>query len=292
LDVKAKSTSSRIASAGELGPASLARLKQRGETLVFQEISPLGLAPVFERGKFGAKPVSLRVFAAWTPNGWMVMPGGLTRVAADDTMGALSMQSGASSKDAWVLSTSPVDPFSLLGGGGRTLEIKRMGESAPSRAMDNLFWLGRYAERTENFVRILRAVTARLSDEPAGALEVARWLEKHPGVERVHYPFLESHPGHAIAKRQQSAGGPVLSFVAKGGREGAWRVIDAVQLISITANFGDVKSTICHPASTTHARLTAAERDAAGISEGLVRLGVGLEDISDIRDDLDRGLKR
>ncbi|HET7083986.1 MAG TPA: circularly permuted type 2 ATP-grasp protein [Rhizomicrobium sp.] len=153
-----------------------ARLKQRGETLVLQELSSLGLAPVFEKGRFDTKPVSLRVFAAWTPNGWMVMPGGLTRVAADDSMRALSMQSGASSKDAWVISPTPVDTFSLLGGGGRPLEIRRYGESAPSRAMDNLFWLGRYAERTESFVRILRAVTARIGDEPAAALDVARKL--------------------------------------------------------------------------------------------------------------------
>jgi uncharacterized circularly permuted ATP-grasp superfamily protein/uncharacterized alpha-E superfamily protein len=155
---------------------AIARLTRRGETMVLQEISPLGLAPVFENGQFGAKPVSLRVFAAWTPGGWTVMPGGLTRVAADDSVRALSMQSGASSKDAWVLSTSPVDRFSLLADGGRMLKIKRHGESAPSRAMDNLFWLGRYAERTESLVRILRAVTARVSDEPASALEVARKL--------------------------------------------------------------------------------------------------------------------
>lgn len=161
---------------GEERERAIARLKQRGETMVLQEISPLGVAPVFEQGKFGAKPVSLRVFAAWTPNGWMVMPGGLTRVAADDTVRALSMQSGASSKDAWVISPTPVDSFSLLANGGRALEIKRHGESAPSRAMDNLFWLGRYAERTESFVRILRAVTARASDEPAAALDVARKL--------------------------------------------------------------------------------------------------------------------
>ena len=154
----------------------LSRLTHRGETMVLQEVSPLGLAPVFENGKFGAKPVSLRVFAAWTPHGWMVMPGGLTRVAADDTVRALSMQSGASSKDAWVLSNAPVDPFTLLGSGGKTLDVKRQGESAPSRAMDNLFWLGRYVERTESFVRILRAVVSRLSDEPAVALEVARKL--------------------------------------------------------------------------------------------------------------------
>jgi uncharacterized alpha-E superfamily protein len=162
--------------AGEDRERVIARLKQRGETMVLQEISPLGVAPVFEHGKFGAKPVSLRVFAAWTPTGWMVMPGGLTRVAADDTVRALSMQSGASSKDAWVISPTPVDNFSLLTNGGRALEIKRHGESAPSRAMDDLFWLGRYAERTESFVRILRAVTARVSDEPAAALDVARKL--------------------------------------------------------------------------------------------------------------------
>jgi uncharacterized circularly permuted ATP-grasp superfamily protein/uncharacterized alpha-E superfamily protein len=155
---------------------AIASLNRRGESMVLQEISPLGMAPVFENGKFSAKPVSLRVFAAWTPTGWMVMPGGLTRVAADDTVRALSMQSGASSKDAWVLSSAPVDNFSLLANGGKTLEIKRLGESAPSRAMDNLFWLGRYAERTENFVRILRAVASRINDEPAGALEVARKL--------------------------------------------------------------------------------------------------------------------
>ena len=176
----------------------VARLNRRGETLVLQEISPLGLAPVFEKGQFGAKPISLRVFAAWTPNGWMVMPGGLTRVAANDTVRALSMQSGASSKDAWVLSTTPVDNFSLLTNGGRSLEIKRHGESAPSRAMDNLFWLGRYAERTESFVRILRAVAARVSDEPAGALEVAR---------KLLIPFSQASdtPIEAIADEQELA---------------------------------------------------------------------------------------
>jgi O-succinylhomoserine sulfhydrylase len=90
--------------------------------------------------------------------------------------------------------------------------------------------------------------------------------------------------------RQQSAGGPVLSFVVKGGRDAAWRVIDATRVISITANFGDVKSTICHPATTTHGRLSPAEREAAGIVEGLVRVAAGLEDLADIRADLERGL--
>ena len=155
---------------------ALARLQRRGETLVVQEIAPLGLAPVFDNGRFTAKPVSLRVFAAWTPSGWTVMPGGLTRVAADETMTALSMQSGAASKDVWVLSAAPVDSFSLLNGGGKSLDIRRQGESAPSRAMNNLFWLGRYAERTENFVRILRAVAGRAGDEPAVARDLAHKL--------------------------------------------------------------------------------------------------------------------
>jgi len=174
----------------------IARLNRRGETMVLQEISPLGLAPVFEKGEFGAKPISLRVFAAWTPNGWVVMPGGLTRVAANDSARALSMQSGASSKDAWVLSTAPVDNFSLLTNGGRTLEIKRHGESAPSRAMDDLFWLGRYAERTESFVRILRAVASRVSDEPASALDVARKL-------LIPYSHASDSPIEEIADEQE-----------------------------------------------------------------------------------------
>jgi len=124
------------------------------------------------------------------------------------------------------------------------------------------------------------------------ALDVARWLESHPSVERVLYPGLESHPQHQLAMRQQSGGGAVVSFVVKGGRDAAWRVIDATELISNTANFGDVKSTICHPATTTHGRIPPAERDASGIVEGLIRLGVGLEDPEDIRADLDRGLKK
>jgi O-succinylhomoserine sulfhydrylase len=136
----------------------------------------------------------------------------------------------------------------------------------------------------------METLNLRMKAQSASALTIARWLEGHPGVERVNYPFLESHPQHALAKRQQSAGGAVLSFVAKGGRQGAWKVIDGVRMISITANFGDVKSTICHPGTTTHGRIPAAEREASGISEGLIRLAVGLEDIDDIRADLERGL--
>jgi O-succinylhomoserine sulfhydrylase len=137
----------------------------------------------------------------------------------------------------------------------------------------------------------METLHVRMKGHCANALDIARWLEAHPGVERVLYPGLESHPQHALAMRQQSgAGGAVVSFVAKGGREGAWRVIDGVELISNTANFGDVKTTICHPATTTHGRISQAERDAAGIVEGLIRLGVGLEHPDDIREDLARGL--
>jgi O-succinylhomoserine sulfhydrylase len=138
----------------------------------------------------------------------------------------------------------------------------------------------------------METLRLRMDAQSASALAIARWLESHPSVERVHYPGLESHPQHALAMRQQSAGGPVLSFVVKGGREAAWRVIDATRLISITANFGDVKSTICHPATTTHGRIPPAERAASGIEEGLARLAVGLEDLSDVRADLERGLAK
>ena len=149
----------------ETRAALIERIGRRGSTLVAQEIAPLGLAPVYENGKLASRPVSLRVFAAWTPNGYIVMPGGLARVAAEENVRALTMQSGAASKDIWVLSDGPVDTFSLLKPTGGVMEIRRVGDEAPSRAMDNLFWLGRYAERAENLVRLLRAVLLRLGDD-------------------------------------------------------------------------------------------------------------------------------
>jgi O-succinylhomoserine sulfhydrylase len=136
----------------------------------------------------------------------------------------------------------------------------------------------------------METLRLRVEAQSARALELARWLESHPKIERVNYPGLASHPQHALAMRQQSAGGGVLSFVVRGGREAAWRVIDGTRLVSITANFGDTKSTICHPATTTHGRLPPAEREAAGVVEGLVRLAAGLEDAGDVRADLERGL--
>jgi O-succinylhomoserine sulfhydrylase len=136
----------------------------------------------------------------------------------------------------------------------------------------------------------LETLEIRMLAQSAAALELARWLEKHPKVARVHYPGLESHPQHALAKRQQRAAGAVLSFEVKGGREGAWRVIDSTKLVSITANLGDVKTTIIHPATTTHGRISPEARAAAGISDGLIRVAVGLEAVSDLQDDLERGL--
>jgi O-succinylhomoserine sulfhydrylase len=121
------------------------------------------------------------------------------------------------------------------------------------------------------------------------ALQLARWLESHPRVARVFHPGLASHPQHALA-RQQRAGGAVVSFEVKGGRAAAWKVVDATRLISITGNLGDVKSTITHPATTTHGRISAEARAAAGISEGLLRVAVGLEAAADLRADLARGL--
>jgi O-succinylhomoserine sulfhydrylase len=109
-------------------------------------------------------------------------------------------------------------------------------------------------------------------------------------VARVYYPGLESHPQHALAARQQKAGGAVLSFDVKGGREAAWRLINATRLISITANLGDVKTTITHPATTTHGRISPEARAAAGITDGLVRVAIGLEAVSDLQADLERGL--
>jgi O-succinylhomoserine sulfhydrylase len=136
----------------------------------------------------------------------------------------------------------------------------------------------------------LETLELRMLAQSAAALELARWLEKHPKVARVHYPGLESHPQHALAQRQQRAAGAVLSFEVKGGRTGAWKVIDSTQLVSITANLGDVKTTIIHPASTTHGRISPEARAAAGIADGLIRVAVGLEAVADLQDDLERGL--
>ncbi|MCL6555763.1 MAG: O-succinylhomoserine sulfhydrylase [Burkholderiales bacterium] len=138
----------------------------------------------------------------------------------------------------------------------------------------------------------LETLRLRMEAHSANALALARWLEAQPAVERVFYPGLPSHPQHALAMRQQKSGGGIVSFEVKGGRAAAWRVIDSTRLISITANLGDTKTTLTHPASTTHGRLTPEQRAAAGIGEGLLRVAVGLEAVEDIQADLARGLAR
>lgn len=140
------------------------------------------------------------------------------------------------------------------------------------------------------FLKGLETLRLRMTAHCAAALELALWLDQQPQVAKVYYAGLPSHPQHALAKTQQSAFGAVVSFEVRGGREAAWRFIDATRMLSITANLGDAKSTITHPASTTHGRLPVQTREAAGISEGLIRLAVGLEELEDIRADLQRGL--
>ena len=141
------------------------------------------------------------------------------------------------------------------------------------------------------FLKGLETLNLRMRAHSESALQLARWLETQPAITRVYYPGLTSHPQHELAKRQQSGFGGIVSFDLHGGREAAWTLIDATRLISITANLGDAKSTITHPATTTHGRLTPQEREAAGIGEGLVRISVGLEDIADIQTDLERGFR-
>lgn len=139
-------------------------------------------------------------------------------------------------------------------------------------------------------LRGMETLEIRMLAQSERALQLARWLEGHPKVARVYYPGLESHPQHALAKQQQRTGGALLSFDVKGGKDAAWKVIDSTKLISITGNLGDVRTTITHPATTTHGRITPEARAAAGIGDGLVRLAVGLESVADLRADLARGL--
>jgi len=140
------------------------------------------------------------------------------------------------------------------------------------------------------FLKGLETLAIRMRAHSERGLAVARWLAAQPGVTRVHYPGLDSHPQHALAARQQSGFGGIVAFDIEGGREQAFAFVDATEWLSITANFGDAKSTITHPASTTHGRLSAEERAAAGVGESLIRVSVGLEDVDDVLAELARGL--
>ncbi|MDE2421713.1 MAG: O-succinylhomoserine sulfhydrylase [Gammaproteobacteria bacterium] len=146
------------------------------------------------------------------------------------------------------------------------------------------------------FLKGLETLRLRMDAHSASALKLAEWLQAHPAVQKVYYNGLPSHVGHELAKRQQRGFGGIVSFEVKAiagqenGRTAAWRVIDSTKMLSITGNLGDTKTTITHPATTTHGRLSAEAKAAAGISEGLIRIAVGLEDIEDIKSDLARGL--
>ncbi|MDF1693368.1 MAG: O-succinylhomoserine sulfhydrylase [Zhongshania sp.] len=140
------------------------------------------------------------------------------------------------------------------------------------------------------FLKGLETLRLRMMAHSASALSLAQWLQAQPNIDKVYYSGLEDHPQHALAAAQQKAFGGVMSFEVRGDKAAAWRFIDATRLVSITANLGDAKTTIVHPATTTHGRLTPEQRADAGIRDNLIRVAVGLEDISDLRADLQRGL--
>ncbi len=180
-----------------------------------------------------------------------------------------------------------------LDGQGRVLGGAVCGATAP---VEEVFKFLRTAGPTLSpfnawvILKGLETLKIRMQAQSASALELARRLEAHPAVARVFYPGLPSHPQHALALRQQATGGAIVAFAVKGGRAEAWRVVDHCKLLSITANLGDTKTTITHPASTTHGRISAEARAEAGITEGLLRVAVGLEAVDDIEADLRRGL--
>ena len=140
------------------------------------------------------------------------------------------------------------------------------------------------------FLKGLETLNLRMRAHSEQALALAHWLAAHPAVTRVHYSGLPDHPQHQLAAQQQTGFGGIVAFEVAGGREAAWQVVDGTRMLSITANLGDVRSTITHPATTTHGRLSPEQREAMGIPEGLVRISVGLEDLADIQADLERGL--
>ncbi len=141
------------------------------------------------------------------------------------------------------------------------------------------------------FLKGLETLNIRMKAHSESALQLAQWLESLEEIERVYYPGLASHPHHELAKRQQKGFGGIVTFEVKGGKDKAWQIVDNTRLISITANLGDTKSTITHPATTTHGRMTPEQRAAAGIGDGLLRVSVGLENIDDLKSDLLRGLR-
>ncbi len=183
----------------------------------------------------------------------------------------------------------------FLDGQGRVLGGAILGSK---EFISKVFTLNRSAGFTMSafnawvLLKGLETLSLRVEKQSQNALELAKWLENQPAVERVLHPGLESHPQHALAMKQQKMGGAVISFIVKGGRPNAWTVIDQTKICSITANLGDTRTTITHPATTTHGRMPPADREKAGIVEGLVRLSVGLEHVDDLINDLSLGLSQ
>ena len=141
------------------------------------------------------------------------------------------------------------------------------------------------------FLKGLETLNIRMQAHSENALKLAEWLQSRDEVEKVNHPGLKSHPQHELARQQQSHYGGVLSFVVKGGKEAAWALIDGTRMLSITANLGDAKTTITHPATTTHGRLSDEQKQIAGIQDGLIRIAVGLENSNDIINDVELGFK-
>ncbi len=181
-----------------------------------------------------------------------------------------------------------------IDGQGRALGGAVVGDA--NRVGEEVFGVLRTAGPTISpfnawiFLKGLETLDLRMRAHSAAAGQLAAWLEQQSAVARVHYPGLPSHPQHELAQRQQKAPGGILAFELKGGRDAAWQVVDSTRMLSITANLGDTKTTITHPASTTHGRLSEEQRQEAGITQGLIRIAVGLEDVGDIQKDLARGL--
>ncbi|MDD4880480.1 MAG: O-succinylhomoserine sulfhydrylase [Gallionellaceae bacterium] len=180
-----------------------------------------------------------------------------------------------------------------LDGQGRVLGGAVLGSNA---LMEGVYTFLRTAGPTLSafnawvLLKGMETLPIRMQAHSANALELATWLERQAGVERVLYPGLSSHPQHGLAMSQQSTGGGIVAFELAGGKDAAWKLIDNTRLMSITANLGDTRTTITHPATTTHGRLSPEQRAAAGIGDGLIRIAVGLESVADLKADLARGL--
>ena len=180
-----------------------------------------------------------------------------------------------------------------LDGQGRALGGAVVGSH---RLLEEVFGYGRTTGPSMSpfnawvFLKGLETLRLRMKAHSESAQKIAEWLVAHPNVEKVYFAGLKDHVGHELAAKQQTGFGGIVSFEVKNEREGAWKVIDNTRFISITGNLGDAKSTITHPATTTHGKLSPEAKEAAGIREGLIRVSVGLEDVDDIIRDLSHGL--